>query len=247
MLPTPRALALAGQLRQVLAAIEQITGPAEFEPGGARGTLRIATTDYGSAVLLPHVLAKLTAAAPGLAIAYTPISEDIFEHLKTGAVDLALTGQESHGAMQTETLFTERFLVATRGDHPLVGRRLTVDDYVAWPHVQVDVVHSRLWATDRALERMGRRRRIAMRLPHFLTAPFFAQDSDMLVPMPERIAGLYAGPLGLAIHEPPPDLDLGRFDYVQMWHHRRNNDPLHQWLRTLVRDAAAALRATTAI
>lgn len=241
MVPTPRALELQGPLRQILAAIEQMVGPAEFDPAGARGTLRIATTDYGLSMLLPHVLSALAKAAPHLSIAYAHLGDDTFEHLKTGFLDLALTGQESYRDMQTETLFTERFVVLTRPDHPLVGRPLTVDDFAAWPHVLVDVVHSRLFGIDRNLKRFGKRRQIALRVPHFLSAPFFAQGSDLIVPVPERLAALYASSLDLAIHEPPPELDGGRFDYVQMWHDRRTNDPLHTWLRTLVRDAARAV------
>src|SRR5690606_27438306 len=102
MTPTPRALELQGPLRPVLASIEQMIGPAEFDPAGARGTIRIATTDYGLSVLLPHALSAMSEAAPQLSIAYSDINEDVFEHLKTGFLDLALTGQESYRDMQTE-------------------------------------------------------------------------------------------------------------------------------------------------
>ncbi|MBN1239475.1 MAG: LysR family transcriptional regulator [Gammaproteobacteria bacterium] len=243
MTPTPRALELQGPLRQILASIEQMVGPAEFDPAGARGTLRIATTDYGLSVLLPHVLAALSEAAPQLSIAYTDIGEDAYEHLKTGFLDLALTGQETYRDMRTETLFTERFVVMTRPDHPVAGGgTLTVEDFIAWPHVLVDVLHSRLHGIDRELKRLGKSRQIALRVPRFLAAPFFAQSSNMIVPVPERLAQLYASSLKLAICEPPPELDIGRFDYVQMWHDRRTNDPLHRWLRALVRQAARGIR-----
>jgi DNA-binding transcriptional LysR family regulator len=48
--------------------------------------------------------------------------------------------------------------------------------------------------------------------------------------------------MGLAILTPPPELDLGAYDYVQAWHPRRNDDPLHQWLRQLVRQASERVR-----
>src|SRR5690606_9673077 len=107
--------------------------------------------------------------------------------------------------------------------------------------VLIDVVHSRLHGIDRELKRLGKRRNIALRIPHFLAAPFFAQSSDLIAPAPARLAQLYASALGLAVHEPPPELDVGRFDYVQMWHDRRTNDPLHRWLRALIRESARAL------
>lgn len=241
MVPTPRAVALQAPLRHALDALEQIATPAVFDPRQARGTVRIATTDYGLAVLLPHVLAMLEATAPGLTVSYETIGDDVFERLNTGFLDLALTGQEAYRDMRTEALFTERFVLMTRDTHPLVGRRVTVEEFTRWPHVLVDVVHSRLFGLDRQLARIGRSRRVAVRVPHFLAAPFLARQGDLVVPVPERIARLYAGALGLAIHEPPPEMDLGRFDYVQMWDPRSDADPLLGWLRARVRDAAGAL------
>ncbi len=241
MVPTPRAMELAGPLRQVLSAIEQLTGPARFDPSQARGTIRIATTDYGLAVVLPPVLARLEAAAPNLTIQSTGLSEDTFDHLKTGFLDLALSGQESVGAMETEKLFMERFVLVTRADHPLARRRkMTLEDFLAWPHAVIEIVNSRLYGIDRILEKMGRPRQIALRVPHMLAAPFFAQATDLIVPVPERVARLYADSLNLVIHEPPDEVDLGYFDYVQVWHERRNDDPVHRWLRSQVLDAAQA-------
>ena len=242
MVLTPRALDLAGPLRQVLSSIQQMTGPGGFDPRKARGTLRIATTDYGLAIVLPHVLHELAQAAPQLSIAYSDLSEDMFDHLKNGFLDLALTGQASYRDMQSEALFTERFVLVTRADHPLVGRRMTVDDFIAWPHVMIDVVHSRLYDIEARLERMNKRRHSALRMPHCHAAAFFAQQSDLIVPVLERVARLYVDSLGLAIHQPPTELDLGRFDYVQLWHERRNNDPLHRWVRTLIRRVSARIR-----
>lgn len=235
MVPTARAEELAQSLSDVLAAVDRIVGPVEFDPRAASGTLRIATTDYGSAIVLPHVVRDLAEAAPKLTVAYTDLSESTFDHLKTGFIDLALSGQESYRDMQTETLFTERFVIMARKDHPCLDKAMTIDEYTKWPHVVVDLVHSRLLGIDQALKRLGRRRIIGMRSPHFLAAPFLAQHSDLLVPVPERLSSMYAESLGLAVLEPPSELDLGRFDYVQMWDERRNSDPIHGWLRSLIR------------
>ncbi|MEO8308430.1 MAG: LysR family transcriptional regulator [Pseudomonadota bacterium] len=243
MVLTPRAAELAGPLRQVLTAVRQLTGPARFDPARAEGRLRIATTDFGLAIVMPHVLAGLASQAPGLSIAYSHISGEMFEQLETGFLDLCLTGQASCRELQVEVLFQERFVLATRADHPLVGAPVTVQRFIAWPHVLVDVVHSRLHGIDERLAALSLQRHIALRMPSFLAAAFFARDSDLIVPIPERIAALHAKSMGLAILQPPPELDLGAYDYVQAWHPRRNDDPLHQWLRQLVRQGGAQIRA----
>jgi DNA-binding transcriptional LysR family regulator len=241
MVPTARAEELVADLGDVLTSIDRLVGPVEFDPGTARGTLRIATTDYGSSIVLPHVIHNLARAAPRLTVAYSDLSEATFEQLRSGFLDLALSGQESYRDMRTEVLFTERFVLMARADHPCLGKPLTIDEYTRWPHVVVDLVHSRLLSIDHSLKRRGRRRTIGMRLPHFLAAPFQAQHSDLLVPVPERLASMYADTLGLAVIEPPAELDLGRFDYVQMWDARRSADPMHVWLRRLVRDSVRHL------
>jgi len=243
MVLTPRALELAGPLRQILASIRQLTGPARFDPAQAQGRLRIATTDYGLAIVMPQVLAGLARQAPGLSIVYSPISGEMFEQLETGFLDLCLTGQASCRDLQVDVLFQERFVLATRAAHPLVGQPVTVERFIAWPHVLVDVIHSRLHGIDERLAALNLKRHVAMRMPSFLAATYFARDSDLVVPIPERIATLQAQALGLAIHQPPPELDLGAYDYVQAWHPRRTDDPLHQWLRRLVRQAGERIRA----
>jgi DNA-binding transcriptional LysR family regulator len=243
MVLTPRAEELAGPLRQVLAEIRQLTGPAHFDPAHAEGRLRIACTDYALAIVMPHVLAGLARDAPGLSIAYSHISGEMFEQLESGFLDLCLSGQASYRELQLEVLFQERFVLAVRGDHPLVGEPLTVERFIAWPHVLVDVVHSRLHVIDERLAAMSLQRHIALRMPSFLAAAFFARDADLIVPIPERIASVHAKSMGLAILQPPPELELGPFDYVQAWHPRRNEDPLHQWLRALVRQAGGRIRA----
>lgn len=241
MIPTPRAEALVDALADVLAAVDRLVAPGEFDPATATGTLRIATSDYGSAIILPHVVHALALAAPRLTVAYSDLSDDTFQQLESGFIDLVLSGQESLGDMRTETLFTERFVIMVRGDHPCLGQAMTIAEYTRWPHVVVDLLYSRLLGIDRRLKPLGRSRSIGVRLPHFLAAPFLAQHSELLVPVPERLAGLYAASLGLAVVEPPPELDLGRFDYVQIWDRRRDNDPVHVWLRGLVRDAVRPL------
>lgn len=66
MVLTPRAEELAGPLRQVLAAVRRLTGPAHFDPARAEGQLRIACTDFALAIVMPHVLGGLARQAPGL-------------------------------------------------------------------------------------------------------------------------------------------------------------------------------------
>jgi DNA-binding transcriptional LysR family regulator len=242
MVPTARAEALIPALDRVLGEIDRMLGAESFDPGTATGTLRIATTDYGSAIILPHVVHALAEAAPRLSVSYSDLSASTFDELESGFLDLALSGQASQRNMRTQTLFTERFVIMARADHPCLQVPMSVDEYVRWPHVVVDLVHSRLYGIDAVLKGLSRKRTIGVRTPHFLAAPFLARHSDLLVPVPERLVDSYRATLGLVAIDPPPELDLGRFDYVQMWDERRSGEPVHRWLRALIHDAVGHLR-----
>jgi DNA-binding transcriptional LysR family regulator len=215
MILTPRAAEIAGPLRQILAGIRQLSGPARFEPGRAKGRLRIACTDYALAIVMPHVLAGLALEAPGLSIAYSHISESMFEMLESGFLDLCLTGQASCRELQVEVLFRERFVLAARADHPLVGAPMTVEGFVAYPHVMVDVVHSRLHGIDERLA--GLFCNVALRCAcRASRGCLFCPGQGLIVPIPERT---FSPILGLAILQPPPALTRA-YDYVQAWHAR---------------------------
>ncbi len=57
------------------------------------------------------------------------------------------------------------------------------------------------------------------------------QETDLILTLPRRIAMRFAKYANLAILEPP--IDFGQYDYMQIWHERRDRDPLHIWLRDL--------------
>ena len=58
------------------------------------------------------------------------------------------------------------------------------------------------------------------------------QETDLILTLPRRIAMLFAKGANLAILEPP--IELGQYDYMQIWHERIDRDPLHIWLRDLI-------------
>ena len=114
-----------------------------------------------------------------------------------------------------------------------------MQSYIKWDHALVDVVGSRMLGIDKELERNGLNRRIFLKIPHFLAALLIVANSDMIVTLPERIAKLFADFSHLTIIKPP--IDQGDFPFVQVWHERSDNDPLHQWLRALIKKHTAML------
>lgn len=56
MVPTRRAEELIDPLDDILLKLEQMIQPILFNPTTAKGTIRVASTDYASVVILPVVL-----------------------------------------------------------------------------------------------------------------------------------------------------------------------------------------------
>jgi len=78
------------------------------------------------------------AEAPGVVLQCLPPAGDDATALRNGDADLAAGRYGSLPAeMRMRTLFTEAFACVVRRDHPRVGARLTLKQYLALEHVQI--------------------------------------------------------------------------------------------------------------
>jgi DNA-binding transcriptional LysR family regulator len=89
---------------------------------------------------------------------------------------------------------------------------------------------------DEALAKIGKRRVVAMTIPHFLLAPFVVSRSDCILTIPSRVARAFARLLPIRVLEPP--LAISGFDVAMLWHARADEDDAHAWLRREVTDVA---------
>ncbi|WP_434586502.1 LysR family transcriptional regulator [Klebsiella sp. R390] len=230
MLPTARADALRGPLRDALLALELAVAPADiFEPLTATQTWRIAATDYmASAIVLP-ALKTLRSASPSSRLAIFELQPsrlvqqaerdevDLFFHTRDGAP------QELHQRL----LFSERYVLAGRAGHPALQASLDLAQFCQLDQVIVSPDGGGFSAaTDTALANLGYSRRVVLSVPHFLFMLETLRSSDLVAMLPER---LLRGMSGLTVIEPP--LAIAGFDMLMLWHERWHRDPAHRWLR----------------
>ncbi len=238
MRPTPRALALAEPLRGALTALDALVGDRPgFTPATARRTFRLATFDYGAAVVIPPLIARLRAGAPGVTVQVRSAREDVVGALEAGTVDVAVLPRPAAAAgVVWSKLFDERFVCVVAADHPRVARRLTLDQYCALGHVVVAPQGRPGSPIDAWLAARGRQRQVVAQVADFLVAPLVAARSDLIATTPARIARQLAD-LALATHAPP--LPVPGFSVGLAWHERCRADAGHAWFR---REVAAAAR-----
>jgi len=238
---TPRARGLAPRIRQALAALAAtIESHREFRPADVE-SVTIGATDYVGFVLLPHLLRAMQRDAPATSLrTRTMEGREALEPLEAGLCDVALgTFPHIPAGLRSEALFDEQFVCLVRKDHPLVGARLSVEVYARLGHVLVTSPSDGLGPVDHALGRLGRHRRIAAYVPHFLAAPSIVAETDLILTTGRRIAARLAGPLGLKVL--PPPMKLAPFVVRMVWHPRSEDDGVGRWFRSLVRAAASAL------
>lgn len=244
MVPTPRGELLLVPLRRVLGEVtDLVRGQGAFDPGTARRDFTLATTDYVEVVLLPPLLARISTAAPGVHLRVTALERsDVAAPLESGAYDLALGASfDERPGLRQQTLFTEEMVFLCRKGHPQVKKRLDLDAYLELRHVLVSLRGGSQSAIDSLLAETGRRREVALMVPHFLAALLIVSCSELVLTAPARIVKQLGEALALKVMTPP--LPVPGFTVRQVWHERYDDDPAHLWLRQEIFAAAASLRA----
>lgn len=242
VLPTPRAAQLAEPLARVLAELERLAAhPAAFDPARLQRRMALVTSEYVDVVLLPQLLAQLVHKAPLLDLEIRGASFELESALEEGRVDVALGifPQLSPRVMQ-QRLFDDRLVCLLRRGHPAARRRLSLQRFAELPHVQIAPRGAPGGPVDEALSRLGRQRRVAVRIGSFLSALQLVARSDLVLTAPERLVHALLGELPLRVLEPP--LELPRFAIYQVWHERRQEDPAHAWLRGALAALARSLQ-----
>jgi DNA-binding transcriptional LysR family regulator len=239
---------LEAPLRRLLEELRATLAPsAAFDPGATTHRFTLAATDYAALALVPGVVARVRREAPSAEVVVRNVRfEELHDDLRQGVVDLYI-GLLSRPpeTLYAKHLLTERFVCLVRADHPAVGARLTLKQYVELPHILVSPVGGGFvgWI-DHELARLKLKRRIVLSLQHFLIAPHVVCESDLIVTLPEWIARKAAAGLRVRVLSLP--LEINRLEVRQFWHARTHHTPAHRWFRDVVAGVASGLERKAA-
>lgn len=229
---TPRAELLAAQLADSLGALERLYEAPGFDPSRCERVFRLASSDYVAQHILPDICAAFAKEAPLAALEYSLWDKRQLPQLWQSELDLVSTITEQvpeqiRGLHQGE----DRLAVLIGRHHPLAGKTLSLDDYLAWPHLQVSGGGDKDSPVEQVLAPQGLSRRWFARVPFFQAAVEVLLRTDCLMTTPAHIAWqLSCGHELTFVGLPFATRDQ---QYHLLWHQRHHQDPAHRWFREL--------------
>lgn len=245
MQPTEHATRIAPVVQEGLRLLESaLEREPLFDPRTSERNFKILLSDMGELVYLPRLMHRLREAAPGVALRVLNRPREAYvDAFLSGEADLAVGFLPGLGAgFYQQRLFTGSYVCLVREDHPRIRKRLSLAQFVRESHVLVEpggsgyvtAAHQTSTTTliEQYLAQQGLRRRIALRLPHFMVVPDVIHSSDLIATFPTP-----------SIHDAPPragikmlslPLKVPRFEIRQFWHERSHGDPGNRWLRGII-------------
>jgi DNA-binding transcriptional LysR family regulator len=241
MRPTPRALEAHEAVQHVLAAIDGVFDTSNrFDPAKDARTFRVAMAEDPSLFLLPTLARRVAASAPRieLDVVSTSILPGV-ELVQAGEVEacVAMTPKNLPKELRFTPVFRERLVAVVRRDHPLVKSakgdgKIPLKDFLAHPHVTLRPSNNAPRRVDDALAKIGKERKIAVIVPHFMVLLYLLPGTDMIACVAEKLARRVAPSLGLVLLEMP--VRVPAYDVCLVWHRRFDQDRGHMWLRDTI-------------
>jgi DNA-binding transcriptional LysR family regulator len=235
MVATPLAEELRPRITRILGDIgDALSAAAAFDPVTTERHFRIGANDYAALVLLAPLAQRLRRLAPRATLEILPYDNEPESGLITREMDLVVADRWTlRGMRDLETLFRESFVSIARADHPRLSRHPTLQEFLDEDHALISSHGVTPGVVDAALGALGRARRVALTVPHYLVAPMIVARTDLIMTLPRRIADSLPHAHGLRKFRPPVRLE--GFDVAMAFHPRSNAEAPIQWLKQVLR------------
>jgi DNA-binding transcriptional LysR family regulator len=238
LVPTALTRRLIEPLRQSLAALCALIERSEgFDPALSEMSFTVALRDPMEVPLLPRLMRRLAREAPNIDLRTVQVRRRSIEAgLGDGTLDMVLDvplplSEQIH----RQRLSSDRLVVVARRGHARVKPDFTLATYLEQQHVMVTARRRGPGPEDIELGQHGLRRHVRLRCRNYAAAFRVVAETDLVLTMPERYAGLLAG--GSAVRVLAMPLKVPALDLYLYWHDRAHEDPANRWLRDRVVEA----------
>jgi DNA-binding transcriptional LysR family regulator len=234
MRPTTKGASLCRPVSEVLARVRQVfDAETEFDPSAARAVFRIATSDHPGTLVLPRFLEVLAREAPGIDVRLFALDKrDAFDLVDRNEIDLVIGSfRNIPKRIRRQRLYTDGYVCIARRGNPHLGKRgtMTLEAYVAAPHVLVTLAADDRGVVDEVLAKHDLRRRVAVTVADFHLVPRIVERTDMIGHLPRRIAAELTHAFDLVVLDPP--LPLPAWNVDVFWGGVSDAEPGAKWFR----------------
>jgi len=252
MTPTERAMQLQPAIRTILAAVEQaLETRKEFDAAAASRVFRIMASDYAESTLIPALLRRLRNEAPGITLDILTPSDVTFLDVEQGKVDMVINRFDSMPQSFHQTTVWQDTYACLLSKNNSIRDNFNLSTYLQGRHVWVSKTgmgagvgmnpqdSQRLGWVDEALRRQGKKREITVFTRHYQAAALLAEQRDLIVTVPSKLAELQRRNPRVVIKSPP--FEIPPFELKMAWSPLLQHNPAHQWLRRLIVEVAAGV------
>lgn len=241
--PTTVALELGPVIAEALARLDDaVLGQQAFSPEDAERLFTIAPNGYVEFVLVPALVAKLEAVAPGIKLRLTPYGNDLVETGVVSGTTALVLGRinDPPDNLVVQHVMDEGLACVVRAGHPDIGDVITREQFERMKHVSI-VPPGRMRAgLFQVLAQQQVKRDVAISVTNFFAVAEIVEVTDYCATLPVLICHRLAHNPRLKVL--PAPVDLGTFPVEMAWHVRYRHDPAHRWLRSLIAEVAAELK-----
>ncbi|NWL76887.1 LysR family transcriptional regulator [Pseudomonas taiwanensis] len=232
MEPSARAMEIFALLSPALDSISTaVSRAADFDPATSTAVFRIGLSDDVEFGLLPALLRRLRAEAPGVVLVVRRTNYLLMPNLLASgeiSVGVAYTDELPANAKR-KTLRRSKSKVL-RADS--VPGALSLDDYCARPHALVSFAGDLGGFVDEDLAKLGKTRKVVLAVPQFNGLGTLLAGTDLVAMVPDYTAAALTAAGGLRAEDPP--LPVQSFELSMAWRGAQDNDPAERWLRSRI-------------
>ncbi|HEY7376894.1 MAG TPA: LysR substrate-binding domain-containing protein, partial [Polyangia bacterium] len=120
--------------------------------------------------------------------------------------------------------------------------KITLAGYTKLAHVLVSHEPNARGVVDDVLAQRGLTRNVALRVSHFLLVPPILAATDYVAALSQIVARPMA--LGLPLQLLPMPMQVPTAMVQMIWHERTAASPAHAWLRRVIAEVGAGVRAS---
>ena len=231
---TAQAEALAPALQDTLLASQRLFGSSLFEPAQATRIIRIAADPISIVTVVIPLARHLTTAAPGLSLEVETLHHSHAADLANGRLDFVIdTEQALLPGVKQRPIYRDTLAAVVRNDHPVLSKyraahRYGVQELIALPRT-ILALPATMWRSAGPHVALGDRpEKSAFLMADPMAAALTVVDSDRLMTVPRRLAGLLTRSLPLSLLM---FADQEGFDTRITWSDSSTADSFATWLR----------------